>query len=116
MASVPSRLPSNKVISKVSYPQGLSFRPNSSRYLFLTISLQLQVISFQKQIFQRLSLGAKERRFGADLCQKYEDLIQKYLVQKVRRSFTKNRRMARPILSFCYFCFFDKLSILVCLT
>jgi len=24
-----------------------------------------------------LSLGAKERRFGADLCQKYEDLVQK---------------------------------------
>ncbi|AES78514.1 hypothetical protein MTR_7g032680 [Medicago truncatula] len=36
-----------------------------------------------EQIFERLSLRAKERRFGADLCQKYEDLIQKYLVQKV---------------------------------
>jgi len=35
MASVPNRLPSNKMISKVSYPHGLSFRPNNSRYLFL---------------------------------------------------------------------------------
>jgi len=43
----------------------------------------LQVIIFQEQIFERLSLGAKERTIGADSCQKYEDLIQKYLVQKV---------------------------------
>jgi len=46
-----------------------------------TILLQLQVIIFQEQIFKRFSLGAIERRIGADLCQKYEDLIQKYLVQ-----------------------------------
>jgi len=48
---------------------------------FRAILLQLQVILFQEQIFQILSLGAKERRIGADSCQKYEDLIQKYLVQ-----------------------------------
>jgi len=30
-----------------------------------------------------LSLKAKERRFGVYSSQKYEDLIQKYLVQKV---------------------------------
>jgi len=35
MTSVPNRLPSNKVISRVWYPHGLSFRPNNSRYLFL---------------------------------------------------------------------------------
>ena len=35
LTSVPNRLPSNKVISKVSYPHGLSFRPNNYRYLFL---------------------------------------------------------------------------------
>jgi len=58
-------------------------------FLFRTSLLQLQVILFQEQIFQRLRLGAKERRFGADLCQKYEDLIKKYLVHKVWRSFTK---------------------------
>jgi len=52
-------------------------------FIFKAILLQLQVILFQEQIFQRLRLGAKERRFEADLCQKYEDLIQKYLVQKV---------------------------------
>ena len=34
MASVPVCLPSNKVISRVSYPHGLSFLPNNSRYLF----------------------------------------------------------------------------------
>jgi len=28
-----------------------------------------------------LILGAKEKEFGADSCQKYKDLIQKYLVQ-----------------------------------
>jgi len=31
-----------------------------------TILLQLLVISFQEQIHERLSLGAKERRFRAD--------------------------------------------------
>jgi len=41
----------------------------------------LQVIIFEEQIFERLSLGAKERIIGADTCQKYEDLIQKYMVQ-----------------------------------
>jgi len=49
---------------------------------FRAILLQLEVILFQEQIFKRLSLGEKERRIGADLCQKYEDLIQKYLVQR----------------------------------
>jgi len=34
VGSVRNPLPSNKVISRVSYPQGLSFRPNNSRYLF----------------------------------------------------------------------------------
>jgi len=49
---------------------------------FRAILLQLQVILFQEQIFKRLSPEAKERRIGADSCQKYEDLIQKYLVQR----------------------------------
>jgi len=53
-----------------------------------TILLQLQVIMFQEWIFKRFSLGAKEREIGADSCQKYEDLIQKYLVQRIRRSCT----------------------------
>jgi len=35
---------------------------------FKAILLQLQVILFQEQIFERLSLGAKERRIGADSC------------------------------------------------
>jgi len=48
---------------------------------FRAILLQLQVILFQEQIFKRLSLRAKERRIEADSCQKFEDLIQKYLVQ-----------------------------------
>jgi len=38
----------------------------------------LQVILFQEQIFERLRLGAKERLFGADSGQKYEDSVQKY--------------------------------------
>jgi len=33
---------------------------------FRTILLQLQVIIFQDQIIERLSLGEKERGFGAD--------------------------------------------------
>jgi len=41
----------------------------------------LQAIIFQEQIFEKLSLGTKERIIGADSCQKYEDLIQKYMVQ-----------------------------------
>jgi len=48
-----------------------------------TILLQLQVIIFQEQIFKRYSLGAKEREIGADSCQKYKDLILKYLVQRI---------------------------------
>ena len=35
-------------------------------FLFRTILLQLQVIIFQEQISDRLSLGAKERGLGAD--------------------------------------------------
>jgi len=47
---------------------------------FRAILLQLQVILFLEQIFNRLSLGAKERRIGADSCQKYEDLVPKYSI------------------------------------
>jgi len=56
---------------------------------FRAILLQLQVILFQEQIFKRLSLGAKERRIGVDSCQEYEDLMQKYLVQRIGRSCAK---------------------------
>jgi len=42
-----------------------------------------------------LSLGAKERRIGADLCQKYEDLV-----QKVGRSFTKIEAWCAPYYPF----------------
>jgi len=41
-----------------------------------TILLQLQVILFQ--IFERSRLGAKERLFGADSRQNYEDFVQNY--------------------------------------
>jgi len=58
------------------------FRFNMFLFPFRAILLQLQVILFQEQIFKRLSLGAKIRRIGADSCQKYEDLIPKYLVQR----------------------------------
>jgi len=40
-----------------------------------------KLFMFQEQIFERLSLRAKEMIIGADSCPKYEDLIQKYLVQ-----------------------------------
>jgi len=63
--------------------ESILFRFICFYFLFRAILLQLQVILFQEQIFKRLSLGAKERRFGADSCQKYENLIQKYLVHKV---------------------------------
>jgi len=56
---------------------------------FRAILLQLQVFLFQEQIFERLNLGGKERRIEADSCQKYEDLIQKYLVQRIGRCCTK---------------------------
>ena len=49
--------------------------------IFRTILLQLQVILFYEQIFKRWSREAKERIIGADLRQKYGDLIKKYLVQ-----------------------------------
>ena len=47
-------------------------------FLYKTILLQLQVILFQEQIFERLRLREKERLFGADSGQKYEDYVQKY--------------------------------------
>jgi len=53
-----------------------------------------------------LSLGAKERRFGADSDQKYEDLVQKYEANQ-------SEGLERPQTSFCCFYFFDKLPILV---
>jgi len=64
----------------------------------------LQIILFQEQIFERLSLREKERKFGADSGQKYEDLIQKYEANQ-------SEGLARPQTSFCVFCFFDKLPI-----
>jgi len=57
------------------------FRFNMFLFPSRTILLQLQVILFYEQIFERWSLRAKERIIEADSCQKYEDLIQKYLVQ-----------------------------------
>jgi len=36
-------LPSNKVISRVSYPHGLLFRPNNSRYFFLSLTINKRV-------------------------------------------------------------------------
>jgi len=42
---------------------------------------------FQEQIFKRFSLGAKERRIGADSCQKYEDPIQNILCKDSRQKY-----------------------------
>jgi len=42
----------------------------------------LQVIIFQEQIIDRLSLGAKERGLGADPGRKYENMGQKYVTPK----------------------------------
>jgi len=47
-------------------------------FLSRTILLQLQVILFQEQIFERFRLGAKESLFRGDSGQKYEDFVQKY--------------------------------------
>jgi len=72
-----------------------------------------------------LSLGAKERRFGADLAQIYEDSVQKYQTQPVPLQFKANKAasklgMARassgtvvppPQHSFCCICFSDKLPV-----
>ena len=58
-------------------------------FTFRAILLQLKVILFYEQIFKRLSLGEKEMRIRADSCQKCEDLIQKYLVQRIGRSCAK---------------------------
>jgi len=50
---------------------------------FRAILLQLQVILFQEQIFEKIESWSKRKEIGADSCQKYEDLIQKYLVQRI---------------------------------
>jgi len=70
---------------------------------FRAILIQLQVIIFQEQRFKRLSLGAKEIRIGADSCQKYEDLTQKYLVQRIRRSCTRISNRRAPYCPFAAF-------------
>jgi len=72
-----------------------------------------------------LSLRAKERRFGADSGQKYEDLVQKYQAQPVpptyqRQQATREIGTARASngmvvrdqqTSFCCFCFSDMLHV-----
>ena len=58
--------------------ESVIFRFYSFYFLSKTILLQLQVILFQEQIFEILRLGAKERLFGGDSGQKYEDSVQKY--------------------------------------
>jgi len=96
-------------------------------FLSKTILLQLQVILFQEQIFERLRLGAKERLFGADSGQKYEDFLQKYRhspclrrfqrqipTRKVGTARASNDTAVRDIqTAFCCFCFLYKLPILV---
>ena len=68
-----------------------------------TILLQLQVIIFQERIFKRFSLEAKEREIGADSCQKYEDLIQKYLVQRIEDLVPIYNKWRAPYCSFAAF-------------
>jgi len=69
-----------------------------------------------------LSLGAKERRFGANSEQKYEDSVQKYHTQPVpptiqsqqaTREVGTARASSNTVVralqaSFCCFCFLDK--------
>jgi len=50
----------------------------------------LHIIIFQKQIFDRFSLGAKERGLGADSGWKIRDSAQKYITPQVRS-------LARPV-------------------
>jgi len=60
----------------------------------------LQVILFHEQIFQRSRLGAKERCFGADSCQKYKDSTQFYLARPCLQNFKANKNpedLARPV-------------------
>jgi len=58
--------------------ESILFRFYMFLFPFRVILLQLQVILFQEQIFERLRLGAKEKRFGANSGLKYEYLVQKY--------------------------------------
>jgi len=103
-------------------------------FLSITILLQLQVILFQEQIFERLRLRAKERLFGGDSGQKHEDSVQKYRhspcheetgscpwrfqshypTRKVGTTRASNGTAVRDFqTAFCCFCFFDELPILV---
>jgi len=72
---------------------------------FKIILHQLQVILFQKQIFERLSLGAKERNL--------EPIRAKNTMIWYKNVKPTNQKLGAPHITFCCFCFFDKLSILV---
>jgi len=50
----------------------------------------LNIIIFQERIFDRFSLGAKERGLGADSGWKIRDSAQKYITPQVRS-------LARPV-------------------
>jgi len=62
-----------------------------------------KLLYFQERIFKRFSLGAKEREIGADSCQKYEDLIQKYLVQRIEDLVQKYNKWCAPYCPFAAF-------------
>ena len=52
------------------------------QFLFRSILLQLHIIIFQERIFDRFSLGAKERGLGANSGWKIRDSAQKYNIPK----------------------------------
>jgi len=79
----------------------------------------LQVIIFQEQKFDRLSLGEKEKGLGADSGLRYEKLGQKYVTPKSgtwHARATSSTVVPAFKMLFCCFCFIDKLPISLLLT
>ena len=77
-------------------------------YLYL-ISFYLILFPFQNYFtliasyyISKIKSSSKERIIGADSCQKYEDLIQKYMVQgfmsKIRRKLYEEKQKVRSML------------------
>ncbi|KEH16654.1 hypothetical protein MTR_0123s0010 [Medicago truncatula] len=77
-------------------------------FMFEKLVSNVLQIRDHERIFDRLSLGAKERGFGADLVRKYEDSETKVYLPQVRN-------LARPVLGLARSCHTPELLLLLLL-
>jgi len=96
--------------------------------LFIFDFVLFNIIFFLELFYFNFKLFNVRNKYSKDSVLEQKKGIWSWFVPKIWRSYTKiscaknlkilhqNIKLARPILSFCCFCFFDKLPILVFLT